>query len=86
MMSNEYETQVFSFIQDVMIGIELKVWDELEKQKERIKTPDAMYLGSSMIEFYLTNVHKALFDKNDQLICETFEDFSRVIPLEQKYI
>ncbi len=83
---NASDVHIFAFIQDVMIGIELRIWDQLENTRERIKTPEAMYLGVSMIEFYLTNVHKSLLEKSDELIIETFNKFSEFIPLEQKYI
>ena len=67
--------EAFSFINEVIIGIEREVYTKsLENNdiKKGLKDTNGMLIGNRFLEYYLIQVYKQLSEKTDDIIVEKF--------------
>lgn len=86
----EFEQTVFDFIENIILGIELKVWDKFnednkDKEKteidQKLKSSEAMYVSNSMMEYYLNQTYKNLVDKADDCVNDFLNAFEEKMNL-----
>jgi len=87
----ELEQSIFEFIENVILGIELKIWDKYndsndENHKEeidiKIKSTEAKYISNSMMEYYLNQTYKNLVEKADDCVNDCLKDFQEKMNLK----
>ncbi len=80
----ELENSVFEFIENLILGIELKVWDKFNESNngsnkdeidKKIKSAEALYVSNGMMEYYLNQTYKNLVEKSDDCINTTLNNF-----------
>jgi len=73
--SGEWVEEAFSFINEVIFGIEREVYKkglENEEIKSKLKETSGMLIGSRLLEFYLTQVYRQLVEKKSDIIVSKF--------------
>lgn len=72
---DNWTEEAFSFIQEVIFGIEREVYKKAKDNNEIMKTiteNNGMLIGSRLLEYYLTQVYRQLIDKKNDLLLEKF--------------
>ena len=73
--NNDWTEEAFSFINEVIFGIEREVYKKGLENSEimsKLKETGGMLIGSRLLEFYLTQVYRQLVEKKNDLILAKF--------------
>ena len=73
--SIDWTEEAFSFINEVIFGIEKEVYKkgmENEEIKKKLQETGGMLIGSRLLEFYLTQVYRQLVEKSNDIILDKF--------------
>ena len=73
--NNDWTEEAFSFINEVIFGIEREVYKkglENSEIKNKLKETGGMLIGSRLLEFYLTQVYRQLVEKSNDIILAKF--------------
>ena len=79
--SGDWTEEAFSFINEVIFGIEREVYKkamENNEIKKTIKETSGMLIGSRLLEFYLTQVYRQLIEKKNDMILERFTKMGKI--------
>jgi len=82
--SSFYEEKIFQFIQDVIIGIEKKIYST-PNVKDKLTKRDSMMYGINYLEFYLDQLYKNLVERNDEFMCNKFTELGNILNLHPVY-
>ena len=72
---NDWTEEAFSFINEVIFGIEREVYkkgQENSEIKSKLQETGGMLIGSRLLEFYLTQVYRQLIEKTNDIILAKF--------------
>ena len=73
--NNDWTEEAFSFINEVIFGIEREVYKKGLENSEimsKLKETGGMLIGSRLLEFYLTQVYRQLIEKKNDMILAKF--------------
>ena len=73
--NNDWTEEAFSFINEVIFGIEREVYKkglDNSEIKNKLKETGGMLIGSRLLEFYLTQVYRQLVEKSNDIILAKF--------------
>ena len=73
--NNDWTEEAFSFINEVVFGIEREVYKKGQENSEikaKLKETGGMLIGSRLLEFYLTQVYRQLVEKTNDIILAKF--------------
>ena len=79
--SNDWTEEAYSFINEVVFGIEKEVYKKGMENAEIQKTLNqtgGMLIGSRLLEFYLTQVYRQLIEKSNDIILEKFIKMGKI--------
>ena len=79
--STDWTEDAYSFINEVIFGIEKEVYKkgmENEEIKKTLKEKGGMLLGSRLLEFYLTQVYRQLVEKSNDIILDKFIKMGKI--------
>ena len=79
--SNDWTEDAYSFINEVIFGIEKEVYKkgmENPEIKKTLNQTGGMLVGSRLLEFYLTQVYRQLVEKSNDLILEKFIKMGKI--------
>ena len=79
--SNDWTEDAYSFINEVIFGIEKEVYKkgmENPEIKKTLNQTGGMLIGSRLLEFYLTQVYRQLVEKSNDLILEKFIKMGKI--------
>ena len=79
--SNDWTEDAYSFINEVIFGIEKEVYKkgmENGEIKKTLNQTGGMLIGSRLLEFYLTQVYRQLVEKSNDLILEKFIKMGKI--------
>ena len=79
--SNDWTEDAYSFINEVIFGIEKEVYKkgmENAEIKKTLNQTGGMLIGSRLLEFYLTQVYRQLVEKSNDLILEKFIKMGKI--------
>ena len=79
--SNDWTEDAYSFINEVIFGIEKEVYKkgmENSEIKKTLNQTGGMLVGSRLLEFYLTQVYRQLVEKSNDLILEKFIKMGKI--------
>jgi len=71
----DWTEEAFSFINEVIFGIEREVYKkalENSEIKSKLQEASGMLIGSRLLEFYLTQVYRQLVEKSNDIILAKF--------------
>ena len=71
----DWTEEAFSFINEVIFGIEREVYKkalENSEIKSKLQETSGMLIGSRLLEFYLTQVYRQLVEKSNDIILAKF--------------
>ena len=72
---NDWTEEAFSFINEVIFGIEREVYKKAQENSEiksKLQETGGMLIGSRLLEFYLTQVYRQLVEKTNDVILGKF--------------
>ena len=72
---NDWTEEAFSFINEVIFGIEREVYKKAQENSEiksKLQETGGMLIGSRLLEFYLTQVYRQLVGKTNDVILGKF--------------
>ena len=72
---NDWTEDAFSFINEVIFGIEREVYKkglENSEIKKKLQETSGMLIGSRLLEFYLTQVYRQLVEKSNDIVLARF--------------
>ena len=78
---SDWTEEAFSFINDVIFGIEKEVYKkgmENPEIKKNLQQTGGMLIGSRLLEFYLTQVYRQLVEKSNDIILEKFIKIGKI--------
>ena len=78
---NDWTEEAFSFINEVIFGIEREVFKKATENSEIMKTikeTSGMLIGSRLLEFYLTQVYRQLIEKKNDMVLAKFTKMGEV--------
>ena len=73
--NNDWTEEAFSFINEVIFGIEREVYKKAQENSEikaKLNETGGMLIGSRLLEFYLTQVYRQLVEKTNDIILAKF--------------
>lgn len=83
---SELELSIFDFIENIITGMEIKVYDKFNEKNEsidksesleKLKSSEAIYVSSSMMEYYLNQMYKNLVEKiNDDYMNQNLKELA----------
>ncbi len=79
--SNDWTEEAYSFINEVIFGIEKEVYKkglENAEIKKTLNQTGGMLIGSRLLEFYLTQVYRQLVEKSNDIILEKFIKMGKI--------
>ena len=79
--SNDWTEEAYSFINEVIFGIEKEVYKkgmENSEIKKSLNQTGGMLIGSRLLEFYLTQVYRQLVEKSNDIILEKFIKMGKI--------
>ena len=79
--STDWTEDAYSFINEVIFGIEKEVYKkgmENEEIKKTLKETGGMLIGSRLLEFYLTQVYRQLVEKSNDIILDKFIKMGKI--------
>ena len=79
--SNDWTEEAYSFINEVIFGIEKEVYKkgmENTEIKKTLNQTGGMLIGSRLLEFYLTQVYRQLVEKSNDIILEKFIKMGKI--------
>ena len=79
--SNDWTEDAYSFINEVIFGIEKEVYKkgmENPEIKKTLNQTGGMLIGSRLLEFYLTQVYRQLVEKSNDIILEKFIKMGKI--------
>ena len=79
--SNDWTEDAYSFINEVIFGIEKEVYKksmENAEIKKNLQQTTGMLIGSRLLEFYLTQVYRQLVEKSNDIILERFIKMGKI--------
>ena len=74
-VQNDWTEEAFSFINEVIFGIEREVYKKAQENSEiksKLQETGGMLIGSRLLEFYLTQVYRQLVEKANDVILAKF--------------
>ena len=79
--SNDWTEDAYSFINEVIFGIEKEVYKKAMENaeiKKNLQQTSGMLIGSRLLEFYLTQVYRQLVEKSNDIILERFIKMGKI--------
>ena len=79
--STDWTEEAYSFINEVIFGIEKEVYKkgmENSEIKKTLNQTGGMLIGSRLLEFYLTQVYRQLVEKSNDIILEKFIKMGKI--------
>ena len=79
--SYDWTEDAYSFINEVIFGIEKEVYKKgMEKAeiKKTLQQTGGMLIGSRLLEFYLTQVYRQLVEKSNDIILDKFIKMGKI--------
>ena len=79
--STDWTEEAYSFINEVIFGIEKEVYKkgmENSEIKKTLNQTGGMLIGSRLLEFYLTQVYRQLVEKSNDIILDKFIKMGKI--------